>query len=103
MANERNPETPVARPPEGGPTGPNVRWDDASMRSAYANVCNVMSTREEVVLMFGINQAWNSAQREMTVQLSSRIILSPLAAKRISTLLANVVREYETRFGELKV
>jgi len=35
-----------------------VRWDDSSMRSAYANVCNVAGTREEIVLLFGMNQAW---------------------------------------------
>ena len=35
------------------------------------------------------------------MQLTDRIILSPFAAKRLAMLLENVVREYETRFGEL--
>ncbi len=78
-----------------------VRWDDRNMKSSYANVCNVASTREEVVLLFGVNQAWNTAQREIPVQLSDRIILSPHAAKRLSILLNNVLREYESRFGAL--
>ncbi len=78
-----------------------VRWDDTNMKSSYANVCNVASTREEVVLLFGVNQAWNTAQREIPVQLSDRIILSPHAAKRLSVLLTNVLREYESRFGAL--
>jgi hypothetical protein len=78
-----------------------VRWDDTHMKSSYANVCNVASTREEVVLLFGVNQAWNTAQREIPVQLSDRIILSPHAAKRLSVLLNNVLREYEARFGAL--
>jgi hypothetical protein len=78
-----------------------VRWDDTNMKSSYANVCNVASTREEVVLLFGVNQAWNTAQREIPVQLSDRIILSPHAAKRLSMLLNNVLREYEARFGAL--
>jgi hypothetical protein len=80
-----------------------VRWDDTNMKSSYANVCNVASTREEVVLLFGVNQAWNTAQREIPVQLSDRIILSPHAAKRLSVLLNNVLREYEARFGALQV
>jgi hypothetical protein len=80
-----------------------VRWDDTNMKSSYANVCNVASTREEVVLLFGVNQAWNTAQREIPVQLSDRIILSPHAAKRLSVLLGNVLREYEARFGALQV
>ena len=80
-----------------------IKWDDSHMKSTYANVCNVTSTREEVVLLFGINQAWNRGQREVTIQLTDRIIVSPYAAKRLSLLLDNVVKEYEKRFGTLNV
>ena len=78
-----------------------IRWDDSKMTSSYANVCNVMSTQEEVVLMFGVNQAWQSGQKEVTVQLTDRIILSPHAAKRLSMLLANIMKQHEARFGQL--
>src|SRR6186713_1424179 len=80
-----------------------VKWDDTSMKSSYANVCNVMSTREEVVLMFGVNQAWHAGQKEVTVQLTDRIILSPHAAKRLSLLLGNLVKQHEDRFGALNI
>ena len=80
-----------------------VKWDDSGMRSGYANVCNVTSTREEVVLLFGMNQAWNRTQKEVTIQLTDRIIVSPYAAKRLSVLLDGVVKEYEKRFGTLKI
>src|SRR5438270_5598565 len=80
-----------------------VRWDDTHMKSSYANVCNVTSTREEVVLLFGMHQAWQSGQKEVTVQLTDRIIVSPFAAKRLVTLLNNVVNEYEKRFGSLSM
>ena len=83
--------------------GTRIKWDDANMRSSYANVCNVTSTREEVVMLFGINQAWNRGQKEVTIQLTDRIIISPYAAKRLASLLEGVVKEYETRFGALKV
>jgi hypothetical protein len=66
-------------------------------------VCNVSSTREEVVLVFGINQAWERGQSEVKVQLTDRIILSPFAAKRLAGLLTGVVREYESRFGVLNL
>ena len=82
---------------------PRLKWDDTSMRSSYANVCNVASTREEVVLLFGINQAWNATQQEVTIHLSERVILSPFAAKRLSLLLANVLQAYESRFGQLNI
>jgi hypothetical protein len=83
--------------------GMRIKWDDARMTSSYANVCNVTSTREEVVLLFGINQAWNRGQKEVTIQLTDRIIVSPYAAKRLVMLLEGVVKEYEKRFGALNV
>jgi len=80
-----------------------IRWDDSNMRSIYANVCNAAGTREEIVLLFGMNQAWHSAQKELTVQLTERIVLSPFAAKRLTILLQNVIRDYESRYGELDI
>jgi hypothetical protein len=94
-------ETPAAMTGTTNPNLPKVKWDDSNMKSSYANVCNVASTREEVVLLFGMHQAWQSGQKEVTVQLSDRVVLSPFAAKRLVALLANVVAEYEKRFGTL--
>jgi hypothetical protein len=100
MADKRPNATPEPAPEA---AGVKIRWDDSQMKSAYANVCNVSSTREEVVMMFGVNQAWQRGQAEVVIQLTDRIILSPFAAKRLSLLLQGVMREYETRFGELPV
>lgn len=83
------------------PNTPKLKWDDSQMRSSYANVCNVSSTREEVTLLFGTNQTWHTGQKEVAIQLSDRIILNPYAAKRMSKLLNNVVTEYEKRFGTI--
>ena len=80
-----------------------IKWDDTNMRSIYANVANVAGTREEIVLLFGMNQAWHSGQKEVTVQLTDRIVLSPFAAKRLAVLLQNVIRDYESRYGELDI
>ena len=80
-----------------------IRWDDSNMRSVYSNVCNVAGTREEIVLLFGMNQAWHAGQKEVTVQLSDRVVLSPFAAKRLVTLLNNIIRDYETKFGTLEI
>jgi len=83
--------------------GTRIKWDDTGMKSSYANVCNVTSTREEVVLLFGMNQAWNRGQKEVTIHLTDRIVVSPYAAKRLSMLLQGVVTEYEKRFGTLNI
>jgi len=101
MATEREPQEAQAGRPT--PQAPTLRLDDSNLKSAYANFCNVSSTREEVVLIFGINQAWERSQRELQIQLTDRVILSPFSAKRLATLLSNVVREYESRFGVLDV
>jgi hypothetical protein len=99
--------TMATKSPEGqirGDTaGMKIKWDDSNMKSSYANVCNVTSTREEVVMLFGMNQAWNRGQKEVTIQLTDRIVVSPFAAKRLSMLLGNVVKEYENRFGPLNI
>jgi hypothetical protein len=106
MAKERDREgsdiigTPA---PPGPDTQIKIRWDNSNMRSAYSNVCNAAGTREEIVLFFGMNQAWDAVQKEMTVQVSDRIVLSPFVAKRLSILLQNVVRDYESRYGQLDI
>lgn len=91
------------RPSGAAPEGLSIRWDDANMRSLYSNVCNVTGTREEIVLLFGVNQAWHSGMKELTVQLQDRIILNPHAAKRLNLLLTRVLREYETRYGVMQI
>lgn len=94
-------EEKVKKETAGDSKMPKVVWDDSNMKSSYANVCNVSSTREEMTLLFGTNQNWNPGEKSVTVQLSDRIIVNPYAAKRLATLLNNVVNEYEKRFGKL--
>src|SRR5574341_1007612 len=101
MATEKTASEAIAAPSETTSTGPKIRWDDSNMKSAYANFCNVASTREEFVLLFGVNQAWQAGQAEIPIQLTDRIIMSPFVAKRLAVLLSNVLREYETRIGSL--
>ena len=103
MAPEKIPEATAETAESPAPTAPKIRWDDTNMKSSYANFCNVASTREELVLLFGMNQAWQAGQAEIPIQLTNRLIISPFAAKRLALLLTNVLREYETRFGSLSV
>jgi hypothetical protein len=88
---------------KGNVEGTKIKWDDSAMKSSYANVCNVTSTREEVVMLFGMNQAWNRGQKEVTIQLTDRIVVSPYAAKRLSLLLTGIINEYESRYGSLNI
>src|SRR5512139_4052858 len=100
---EKEQESGITENPVAASTQVRVKWDDSNMRNVYSNVCNVAGTREEIVLLFGMNQAWHSGQKEVTVQLADRIVLSPFVAKRLASLLNNVIRDYETKFGSLDV
>jgi hypothetical protein len=55
---------------------PQVKWDDTGMKTSYANVCRVSSTREEVTLLFGTNQT-GLTDEVVSIRISDRIILSP--------------------------
>ncbi len=78
-----------------------VNWDDAKMRSTYANVCNVATTREEVMFLFGTTQNWTNNSEEVNVELQERVIMNPFAAKRLLLLLAKTLEEYEKVHGAL--
>lgn len=79
-----------------------IKWETANLQSSYANFCNANSTREEVVLNFGVNKSWERGPKsELAIELNHRIVLSPFAAKRLAQLLQNLMKEYETRYGAL--
>jgi hypothetical protein len=81
-----------------------LHWDDSRMSTSFANVVNIQSTREQVDLLFGISQTAGLVNgNTLEIAVSNRIILSPYAAKRLSTALDNVLREYEARYGAIRV
>ena len=79
-----------------------IRMNTASVKSSYCNMVNVTTTREEVVMNFGINESWDQGVAEYDVRLEHRIVMSPFAAKRLALMLGKLVTEYEGRYGELK-
>jgi hypothetical protein len=85
----------------GTQSGQKLRFDSSNVKSTYCNVCNATSTREEVVINFGINKNWDTAGSELEVQLEHRIILNPIAAKRLQDLLVRLIAGHEQRYGKL--
>ena len=84
----------------GAQAAPRAGWNDAAMESSFANVINVVNTREEFILLFGTNRSWNPGEaQEWKVDLSNRITLTPHAAKRLLLLLLQRMQEYEQRVG----
>ncbi len=89
---------------EDGAQAPAVLWDETRMVTHFANVVNIQSTLEQVDLLFGTNKTWNVAsEKQVKVELTDRVILGPFAAKRLWLALGNVLKEYETRYGALKI
>jgi hypothetical protein len=91
-----------ATPSENAGQQVKVHWNTCHLKSSYANFCNATSTREEVVLNFGVNQNWERTPGDLEIDLEHRIVLSPFAAKRLNQLLSRLMSEYENRYGELK-
>lgn len=98
---EADPKAAAQASRPGTPGMPRVRWVTDSLKSSYANVCTMTSTREEVVLNFGINQEWERTGREMTIELTHRIILSPFAAQRMLESLTRLMHDYQAKHGQL--
>jgi hypothetical protein len=81
-----------------------IKWSTTNLQSSYANFCNANSTREEVVLNFGVNKSWERGGNTgdaLEIELNHRIMLSPFAAKRLSALMQQLMKEYEARYGVL--
>ena len=104
MAENENAVTPETQQEERGQGAQvRIRFLTGNLKSSYVNFCNVTSTREEVILNFGLNKDWDRSQREIQVDLEHRLILSPFAAKRLHIMLTNLLENYEKRFGKINV
>jgi len=97
-----------AAPADGAPASTSrqqtLKFRTENLKSSYCNMANVTSTREEVVLNFGVNQNWDQPSGSpggLEVDMQHRVILSPFAAKRLSDALTQLVRDYEDRYGRL--
>lgn len=83
------------------PQQPKVRFNTSELKSSYCNVCNATSTREEVVLNFGLNETWDQGSANVDVKLLHRVILSPHAAERLHDLLSKLMVEHKARYGKM--
>lgn len=81
---------------------PRILWDDNGIRSMYANITEVVASREEIKISFGVEAVRQTGQNEVNVQLSTQIVLHPLVAKQVALSLDGYVREYESRWGSLE-
>jgi hypothetical protein len=79
---------------------PEVVWNDAQMKSTYTNV---VAGREEVLVLLGMNQAWQMGQEKVVVDLVERVVLSPFTAKRLALMLTGTLKAYEAKYGKIDI
>ncbi len=103
MSNEKDTPNSASQPgKDAGAPQQGIRVDTSQLKSSYCNVVSGNSTREEVVLSFGVNQDWDMGPQPREIQLHHRIILSPGAAKRLLDLMTKLVHDHEARHGEIR-
>lgn len=82
-----------------------LRIDESRMHSTYANTIRTSTTQDEVVLDFGMNLPMAGPDNQPTLLFSvgSRVVMNWAGAKRLAMSLAQVVRQYEERNGEINI
>lgn len=84
-----------------------VRIDERNLQTNYVSGFRPTITAEEVILDFGLNLIRPAGNKEepyeVIFQTSSRLIMSYFSAKRLALALAQIVRQYEQRFGPVEL
>ncbi len=82
-----------------------LRIDESKMNTTYANTIRTSTTQDEVVLDFGMNlpMAGENNQPTLLFSVGSRVVMNWAGAKRLAMSLAQVVRQYEERNGEIQL
>lgn len=80
-----------------------VVWNGANMKSVYVNATNVVGGREELMMLLGVNQAWQMNQGKVNVDIAERVIMTPFTAKRLAIMLSATIRAYEAKYGQIDI
>jgi len=86
-----------------------LRVDQREMETTYANSFRPVTSSEELMLDFGINQTFpintedGGPEAEIVFNASSRVIINYFTAKRLAMALGQIVGKYEKEFGEIEL
>ncbi len=80
-----------------------LRIDESKMGTTYSNTIRTSTTADEVVLDFGMNLPMQGENNQPTLlfTVGSRVIMNWQGAKRLAMSMAQVVRAFEERNGEI--
>ncbi len=84
-----------------------VRIDETNLQMSYVSGFRPTMTAEELVLDIGVNQLRSSDDKEqpneLVFQASNRLVMNYYSAKRMAISLAQIVRQFEQRFGQIEL
>ena len=84
-----------------------LRIDESSLETTYANAFRTNGTAEEVLLDFGLNLIGPPAQGQGNPQIlfkvNQRVVMNYYSVKRLAITLSQLIRRHEEQFGELEL
>ena len=75
-----------------------IQVRDAAECTQYANFFTITGGQDVLVISYG-----NQVGSPDTIQIESKVALSPRNAKRMAISLAQVIRRYEGQYGEIDI
>jgi hypothetical protein len=85
--------------------GVQVLVDEKDMRTSYANAYRIHTAEQEAVIDFGLNMPNPNVKpgdpQQVLLKVNDRMVLSYVTVKRLSISLAQVVKRFEEKFGEI--
>jgi len=106
---ETSPEQPIEEQAKDqtGQKRIQVAIDERDLKTSYSNGFRTSGTAEEIVLDFGFNQVQitnaKKGEGKIVFHVNERIIMNYYSAKRLAITLAQIIRRYEQKFGELEL
>lgn len=77
--------------------------DASNLKAAYANVCRIAQTPNEVIIDFGMNPNFFGQILDEPLKLDQRVILSHDAAKRLCLHLTATIQNFEAKYGPIEL
>jgi hypothetical protein len=97
----QTPATVAATAPAGQPA--QLPIHDSEMESLYVNFFRVTGNPDEVLLDLGMYSQVNAATGPEPVELSHRLIMNFVTAKKLAEVLRVVVARHEQAFGAVEI
>ncbi|MGB0767849.1 MAG: DUF3467 domain-containing protein [Phycisphaeraceae bacterium] len=83
-----------------------MRINESRMTNVYANAFRQHANQHEVIVDMGVNVATKdqaTGETTMNFNVDSRVVMNYVTAKRMASMLVQVVQAHEKQFGEIKI